>query len=86
MKPIELINMLVAQRTNVLATADAKYAQGDPNCKELPAWPAYTPEDAPTMIFNVKSRMVNAPDRKALELLEPFNPWAMMCAAPAEEK
>ena len=150
-KPIELINMMVAQRTNVLATADSKYAQGgapvylawfdynaplfggrirafhcsdicywfrntdlmvthtgggaeprgvsdqmsaallafmrtgDPNCAELPQWPAYTPEDAPTMIFDVKSRMVNAPDRKALALMEPFNPWAMMRQAPAED-
>jgi para-nitrobenzyl esterase len=129
----------MAQRTNVLATADAKYAQGgapvylawfdynaplfsgrirafhcsdicywfrntdlmlthtgggaeprgvsdqmsaallafmrtgNPNCSELPEWPAYTPEDAPTMIFNIKSRMVNAPDRQALSLIEPGN-------------
>ena len=130
-KPIELVNMTVAQRKNVLATADAKYAQdapvylawfdynaplfggrirafhcsdisywfkntdlmvthtgggaeprgvsdqmsaallafmrtGDPNCAEIPQWPAYSPEDAPTMIFNVKSEVKNAPDRAAL--------------------
>ena len=23
---------------------------GDPNCKELPAWPAYDPDTAPTII------------------------------------
>ena len=151
-KPIELINMTVAQRTNVLATADAKYAQGgapvylawfdynaplfggrirafhcsdisywfrntdlmvthtgggkeprgvsdqmsaallafmrtgDPNCKELPAWPAYDPDTAPTMIFDVKSHLENAPDREALGLLTPFNPFRMMRQAPAEEK
>ena len=151
-KPIELINMTVAQRTNVLATADAKYAQGgapvylawfdynaplfggrirafhcsdisywfrntdlmvthtgggkeprgvsdqmsaallafmrtgDPNCKELPTWPAYDPDTAPTMIFDVKSHLENAPDREALGLLTPFNPFRMMRQAPAEEK
>ena len=151
-KPIELINLMVAQRTNVIATADAKYAQGgapvylawfdynaplfggrirafhcsdisywfrntdlmvthtgggkeprgvsdqmsaallafmrtgDPNCKELPAWPAYDPDTAPTMIFDVKSHLENAPDREALGLLTPFNPFRMMRQAPAEEK
>ena len=150
-KPIELINMMVAQRTNVLATADSKYAQGgapvylawfdynaplfggrirafhcadicywfkntdlmvthtgggaeprkvsdqmsaalvafmrtgNPNCKEIPEWPAYNPEDAATMIFGVKSEVKNAPDREALSLLESFNPWAMMMR-PAKEK
>ena len=150
-KPIELINMMVAQRTNVLATADSKYNQGgapvylawfdynaplfggrirafhcadicywfkntdlmvthtgggaeprkvsdqmsaalvafmrtgNPNCKEIPQWPAYNPEDGATMIFGVKSEVKNAPDREALSLLESFNPWAMMRAAPAKE-
>ena len=150
-KPIELINMTVAQRTSVLATADAKYAQGgapvylawfdynaplfggrirafhcadisywfkntdlmvthtgggaeprgvsdqmseallafmrtgNPNCKALPEWPAYNPEDAATMVFDVKSRVLNAPDREFLSLVEPFNPFRMMMrpAAPA---
>ena len=150
-KPIELINMVVAQRKNVIATADAKFGQngapvylawfdynaplfggrirafhcadicywfkntdlmvthtgggaeprgvsdqmsaallafmrtGNPNCKEIPTWPAYTPEDAPTMIFGVKSEVRNAPDRKALELLENFNPFRMMMR-PAPKK
>ena len=149
-KPIELINMMVAQRTNVLATADAKYAQGgapvylawfdynaplfggrirafhcadicywfkntdlmvthtgggaeprkvsdqmsaallafmrtgNPNCKEIPEWPAYTPEEAPTMMFSLESKVLNAPDREFLSLVESFNPWAMMRAAPAK--
>ena len=150
-KPIELINMMVAQRTNVLATADSKYNQGgapvylawfdynaplfggrirafhcadicywfkntdlmvthtgggaeprkvsdqmsaalvafmrtgNPNCKEIPEWPAYNSEDGATMIFGVKSEVKNAPDREFLSLLESFNPWAMMRAAPAKE-
>lgn len=150
-KPIELINMMVAQRTNVLATADAKYAQGgapvylawfdynaplwggrirafhcadicywfkntdlmvthtgggaeprgvsdqmseallafmrtgNPNCKAIPEWPAYTPEKAATMIFDVKSQVRNAPDREFLSLVEPFNPFRMMMR-PAAKK
>ena len=149
-KPIEIINMIVANRASVLATADAKYGQGapvylalfdynaplfngrirafhcsdicywfkntalmvthtgggaeprkvsdqmsaallafmrtgNPNCKEIPEWPAYTPEDAPTMIFSTNTEMRNAPDREALSLLKAFNPWAMMRAAPAED-
>ena len=59
---------------------------GNPNCKEIPEWPAYTPEDAPTMIFSTKTEMRNAPDREALSLLKAFNPWAMMRTAPAEEE
>ena len=150
-KPIELVNLTVAQRKNVLATADAKYAQGtpvylawfdynaplfggrirafhcsdicywfkntdlmvthtgggaeprgvsdqmsaallafmrtgNPNCPEIPQWPAYTPEDAPTMIFDVKSEVKNAPDRAALALMADFNPWRMARPAPAASK
>jgi len=149
-KPIELVNLTVAQRTNVLATADAKYKQpapvylawfdynaplfngrirafhcsdicywfkntdlmvthtgggaeprkvsdqmsaallafmrtGNPNCDEIPEWPAYTPEEAPTMIFSTNTEMRYAPDRAALALLKDFNPWAMMRAAPKED-
>jgi Carboxylesterase type B len=148
-KPIELVNLTVAQRKNVLATADAKFAQGapvylawfdynaplfggrirafhcsdicywfkntdlmvthtgggaeprgvsdqmsaallafmrtgNPNCPEIPQWPAYTPEDAPTMIFSVKSEVKNAPDRAALSLLADFNPWRMARPAPVK--
>ena len=150
-KPIELVNLTVAQRKNVLATADAKYAQGgapvylawfdynaplfggrirafhcsdicywfrntdlmvthtgggaeprkvsdqlsnallafmrtgNPNCPEIPQWPAYTPEEGPTMIFDVKSEVRNAPDRAALEHLVSFNPWRMSRPAPAKK-
>ena len=150
-KPIELINMMVAQRTNVLATADSKYNQGgapvylawfdynaplfggrirafhcadicywfrntdlmvthtgggkeprgvsdqmseallafmrtgNPNCKAVPEWPAYNPEDGATMIFDVTSRVENAPDREALSYLEAFNPFRMFMR-PAPKK
>ena len=151
-KPVELVNLLIANRKNVIATADAKYAQGapvylawfdynaplfggrirafhcadisywfkntdlmvthtgggaeprgvsdqmsaallafmrtgNPNCKEVPNWPAYTPEEAATMIFDVKSEVRNAPDREALAIMPDFNPWAMMRRpAPKAEK
>ena len=151
-KPVELVNILIANRKNVLATADAKYVQGapvylawfdynaplfggrirafhcadicywfkntdlmvthtgggaeprgvsdqmsaallafmrtgNPNCPEIPQWPAYTPEEAATMIFDVKSEVRNAPDRAALAIMPDFNPWAMMRRpAPAASK
>lgn len=150
-KPIEFINMIVASRANVLATADAKYAQGgapvylawfdynaplfggrirafhcsdisywfrntdlmvthtgggaeprgvsdqmsaallafmrtgNPNCSAIPQWNAYNPEEAATMIFDVKSEARNHPDREALSLMVPFNMWAMMRPAPAKK-
>ena len=59
---------------------------GNPNCDAIPSWPAYNPEDAATMIFGVKSEVRNAPDREALSLMVPFNPWAMMMRpAPAKK-
>lgn len=142
-KPIELLNLMVAHRSKVLKTADAKASQGgapvylalfdynaplfngrirafhcsdisywfkntdlmvthtgggkeprgvsdqmssallsfmrtgNPNCAAIPEWPAYNPEDAATMIFDVRSRVVNAPDRKALSLLKDFNRYRM---------
>src|SRR5574344_413745 len=45
---------------------------GNPNTnskKGLPAWPEYTAQEGATMILNNDSRAVNAPDRKALELM-----------------
>ena len=151
-KPVELVNILIANRKNVIATADAKYVQGapvylawfdynaplfggrirafhcadicywfkntdlmvthtgggaeprgvsdqmsaallafmrtgNPNCPEIPQWPAYTPEEAATMIFDIKSEVRNAPDREALAIMPDFNPWAMMRRpAPAASK
>ena len=107
-KPIELVNLTVAQRKNVLATADAKFAQGTPvylawfdynaplfggrirafHCSDISYWfkNTDTPEEAPTMIFDVKSEVKNAPDRAALELMAGFNPWRMARPAPAASK
>jgi para-nitrobenzyl esterase len=56
---------------------------GNPNCAEIPEWPAYNPQDAPTMIFGKQSVVKNAPDREALSLMQAFNPWRMRRPAPA---
>ncbi|MCQ2147957.1 MAG: carboxylesterase family protein [Bacteroidales bacterium] len=145
-KPIELINILVSNRRNVIATADAKSVQaapvylswfdynaplfdgrirafhcadicywfkntdrmvthtgggkeprdvsdkmsaallsfmrtGDPNCAEIPAWPVYNAEDCPTMIFSKTTEMRNAPDKKILEVSDPYNMWARRAPA-----
>lgn len=141
-KPIELVNLVISGRHNVLATANAKIHQpapvwlawfdynaplfdgrirafhcsdicywfkntdlmvthtgggkipryvsdrmssallafmktGNPNCEILPRWPAYTREDCPTMVFSQDPELRMAPDKKALELMDPFNPFRM---------
>jgi para-nitrobenzyl esterase len=58
---------------------------GNPNCSAIPQWNAYNPEEAATMIFDVKSEARNHPDREALSLMVPFNMWAMMRPAPAKK-
>lgn len=37
---------------------------GDPNNKEIPHWPAYNAEQRPTMIFNLKTRVENDPEKE----------------------
>ena len=59
---------------------------GNPNCKAIPQWPAYNPEEAATMVFDVKSHVLNAPDREFLSLVEPFNPFRMMMRPAAPKK
>ncbi len=47
---------------------------GNPNCKELPAWQAYTPKEGATMIFDNKCKVVMNHDKELLELInEPGN-------------
>ena len=39
------------------------------------------------MMFSLESKVLNAPDREFLSLVESFNPWAMMMRpAPAKEE
>lgn len=39
--------------------------RGEPNTKELPYWPAYTPDNGETMILNDHCEVKNDPDREA---------------------
>ncbi len=41
---------------------------GNPNCKELPNWPAYTPENGATMIFDNKCQVKAHPDKDLLAI------------------
>ncbi|MDR0973103.1 MAG: carboxylesterase family protein [Prevotellaceae bacterium] len=42
---------------------------GDPNCASIPEWPAYTPEQGATMIWNDECKVQNDPDREARKAL-----------------
>ena len=43
---------------------------GDPNCKSLPAWPKYTPENGEVMVLDDKCVVMNDPDRPARQVIE----------------
>lgn len=49
---------------------------GDPNCDVNPEWPAYTTEEAPTMIFGTNPVVKNNLDKKIIEVADPFNRYA----------
>lgn len=62
------------KRPRALSTkmADALLAfmrTGNPNCKSLPEWPAYTPETGATMMLNDECKVANDPDREARAVL-----------------
>lgn len=38
---------------------------GNPNCKSMPAWPEYTPENGEVMILDDECKVMNDPDREA---------------------
>lgn len=40
---------------------------GDPNCKSMPDWPKYTPENGEVMVLDDVCKVMNDPDRKARE-------------------
>lgn len=42
---------------------------GDPNSKNLPEWPAYTPENGATMIFDNTCKVVNNHDKELIEFV-----------------
>jgi para-nitrobenzyl esterase len=41
---------------------------GNPNAPGLPEWPAYTPENGATMLFNVQCAVRSHPDKDLLEI------------------
>jgi len=47
------------------ATWAAFARTGSPNNAAIPAWPAYTPTERATMVFDTRSRVVNDPGREA---------------------
>jgi para-nitrobenzyl esterase len=50
----------------VMSAAWAAFARsGSPETPSLPAWPAYTPEERRTMLFDANCRVVVDPDREA---------------------
>ena len=60
-------------RTLSYKMADALLAfmrTGNPNCKALPAWPEYNPEEGMTMVLNEKCEALPDPDRAARKVLE----------------
>jgi len=46
---------------------------GNPACDELPAWPAWTPEEGAVMILDTECEVRNNPDRAIRELTAGFN-------------
>ncbi|HYQ58773.1 MAG TPA: carboxylesterase family protein [Draconibacterium sp.] len=42
---------------------------GDPNCKELPKWKPYTPEEGATMIFDNTCKVLYNHDKKLIDLV-----------------
>jgi carboxylesterase type B len=43
---------------------------GKPDAKSIPHWPAYDPTTRSTMIFNVKSQVVNDPNQEVRKVLQ----------------
>ena len=43
---------------------------GDPNCKSLPTWPKYTPENGEVMVLDDECVAMNDPDRPARQVIE----------------
>ena len=43
---------------------------GNPNCASMPEWPAYDAEGGATMYLNDECKVLNAPDREALSLMQ----------------
>jgi para-nitrobenzyl esterase len=51
---------------------------GDPNAKNLPEWPKYTPEKGATMIFDNKCKVVYNHDKELIEYVDSLPPLPLM--------
>ena len=50
---------------HVISAAWAAFARnGNPNHPDMPNWPAFTPDEYPTMMFGDTVRMANDPNRE----------------------
>jgi para-nitrobenzyl esterase len=47
---------------------------GNPNCKQIPHWPAYEAEKRPTMLFDLKTRVENDPAKEVRLLWDELRP------------
>jgi para-nitrobenzyl esterase len=45
---------------------------GNPNHSGLPNWPAYTPQDRSTMVFDTECKMVNDPQSEERQYWQNF--------------
>ena len=64
-RPRELSKKISLSLINFMKT-------GNPNCGELPYWPAYTTENGAVMLLQDKSKVVKDPDREARKQLPPY--------------
>jgi para-nitrobenzyl esterase len=66
---------------DVLASVWVTFAKtGNPNCGQIPQWPAFTPERRETLIFDVNTRVENDP-AKTTRLL-----WNELSKAPGDRR
>jgi len=55
---------------HVMSAAWAAFARnGDPNHPDMPSWPAFHPNDYPTMMFGDRVRVARDPNREARQAL-----------------
>jgi para-nitrobenzyl esterase len=43
---------------------------GNPDCKEIPHWPAYDASTRATMVFDTRSKVVNDPNGSVRQILQ----------------
>jgi len=59
-----------AEMSDIMSGAWLAFARsGNPNTDDMPDWPAYTPENGATMIFDRKTEVRNHHDQKIMETL-----------------